>query len=208
MLGFTVTAGMLRPSRRLPGMGQGEVTVRARKSTDLPVLAEVLEEQQPHTGYPQRWPLPFPAEQFLTRPGELGAWVATLGHDPTPVGHVSVTTPGSGPEVDGWVAGVGRPAEELAAVSVLFVDHRVSGRGVGGALLDAAVSFIRESGRAPVLDVVQETANAVRLYQRHGWQVVGEARPWWLPTDHLPVLLMVLPDGAGVVDAVQASATQ
>jgi len=129
-------------------MGQREVTVRERIPADLPVLAEVLEEQQPHTGYPQRWPLPSPVEEFLTRPGELGAWVATLDDDPAPVGHVSVTTPGSGPEVDGWVAAVGRPAEELAAVSVLFVDHRVSGRGVGGALLDAAVAFIRESGRA------------------------------------------------------------
>jgi ribosomal protein S18 acetylase RimI-like enzyme len=183
-------------------------SIRERVAEDLGPLARVLEEQQPHTGYPQRWPLPFPAEQFLTRPGELGAWVATLGHDPAPVGHVSVTTPGSGAEVDGWVAAVGRPPEELATVSVLFVDHRVSGRGVGGALLDAAVTFIRESGRAPVLDVVQETANAVRLYERHGWQVVGEARPWWLPTDHLPVLLMVLPDGAGVVGGAQARATK
>jgi ribosomal protein S18 acetylase RimI-like enzyme len=187
-------------------MGQGEVTVRERIPADLPVLAEVLEEQQPHTGYPQRWPLPSPVAEFLTRPGELGAWVATLDDDPAPVGHVSVTAPGSGPEVDGWVAGVGRPAEELAAVSVLFVDHRVSGRGVGGALLDAAVAFIRESGRAPVLDVVQETRSAVRLYERHGWRVVGEARPWWLPTDHLPVLLMVLPDGVGVVGGAQACA--
>jgi GNAT superfamily N-acetyltransferase len=183
-------------------------TIRERVPGDLRSLARVLEEQQPHTGYPQRWPLPYPVEDFLARRGELGAWVATLDDNPTPVGHVSVTTAGSGPEVDGWVAGAGRPAEELAAVSVLFVDHRVSGRGVGGALLDAAVTFIRGSGRAPVLDVVQETANAVRLYARLGWQVVGVARPWWLPTDHLPVLLMVLPDGAGVVGRAQARATK
>jgi ribosomal protein S18 acetylase RimI-like enzyme len=181
-------------------------TIRERLPEDLRPLGLALEAQQPHTGYPQSWPLPYPVEQFLARRGELGAWVATLGDDPTPVGHVSVTAPRSGPEIDGWVAAAGRPVEELAAVSVLFVDHGASGRGVGGALLDAAVSFIRESGRTPVLDVVQETVNAVRLYERHGWEVVGEARPWWLPTGHRPVLLMVLPDGAGVAGGTRASA--
>jgi len=172
------------------------IAVRERTAADLPLLTDVLAAQQPVSGYPQRWPLPFPVERFLTRPGELGAWVATLGDDPAPVGHVSVTTTDPGPETEGWVVGTGRPAEQLATVSVLFVDHTVAGRGVGTALLDRAVQFIRDSGRVPVLDVVQETANAVRLYQRHGWQVVGEARPWWLPDDLLPVLLMVLPDDA------------
>jgi ribosomal protein S18 acetylase RimI-like enzyme len=170
------------------------ITVRERTVADLPVLARVLEAQQPVTGYPQRWPLPWPVEQFLVRPGELGAWVAELGS--AVVGHVSVTTPDAGAESDGWVAGSGRPREELAAVSVLFVDHTTSGRGVGTALLDHAVGFIRDAGLLPVLDVVQETNRAVQLYRRHGWKVVGEARPWWLPDDLLPVLLMVLPDEA------------
>ena len=170
------------------------ITGRERTVADLPLLTAVLAAQQPVSGYPQRWPLPWPVEDFLVRPGELGSWVAEL--DGAVVGHVSVTTTDPGPETDGWVAGTGRPAEELATVSVLFVDHTVAGRGVGTALLDRAVEFIRSSGRVPVLDVVQETANAVRLYQRHGWRVVGEARPWWLPDDLLPVLLMVLPDDA------------
>jgi GNAT superfamily N-acetyltransferase len=78
---------------------------------------------------------------------------------------------------------------------VLFVDHTVVGRGIGTALLARAVGAIRTSGRTPVLDVVQETASAVELYRRTGWQVVGEGRPWWLPDDHLPVLFMVLPEG-------------
>ena len=170
------------------------VRIRIRTAADLPLLAEVLAAQVPYSGYPQNWPLPYPVERFIARSGELGAWVATLGDDPAPVGHISVTTPDEGVEADGWVAGAGRPVEELAAVSVLFVDHRVAGRGVGTALLDAAVRFIRGSHRVPVLDVVQETENAVRLYLRHGWQVVGEARPYWLPADLKPVLLMVLPD--------------
>ena len=170
----------------------GTLQIRSRRGGDLPALARLLEEQRPHTGYPQSWPLPYSVERFLVRRGELGAWVAEL--DGSVVGHVAVTTADPGAETDGWVAGSGRPRDELAAVSVLFVDHTVSGRGVGTALLDEAVGFIRGRGCLPVLDVVQETERAVQLYLRHGWQVVGEARPWWLPEDLLPVLLMVLPD--------------
>ena len=168
-----------------------EVVVRARSDGDLAVLAEVLAAQQPHSGYPQNWPLPFPVESFIARADEDAAWVAELGG--RVVGHVAVSRVGPGLEADLWTAGAGRPREQLAAVAVLFVDHTVVGRGVGKALLGTAVAAIRESGRTPVLDVVQETASAVALYRRTGWQVVGEGRPSWLPADHLPVLFMVLP---------------
>jgi GNAT superfamily N-acetyltransferase len=166
--------------------------VRVRTDADVPVLAALLADQQPHTGYPQSWPLPYPVEHFIARRHELAAWVAE--DSGRVVGHVSVAEVGPGVEADGWMAHTGRGRDELAAVTVLFVDHRQSGRGVGGALLETAVGFIREAGRVPVLDVVQETENAVRLYLRHGWQVVGEVRPEWLPEDLRPALLMVLPD--------------
>jgi GNAT superfamily N-acetyltransferase len=168
------------------------VSVRVRTDADLPALATLLADQQPHTGYPQNWPLPYPLERFIARRHELRAWVAESAG--RVVGHISVADVPPGVEADGWVANTGRLREELAAVSVLFVDHRQSGRGVGSALLGTAVGFIRDAGRVPVLDVVQETENAVRLYRRHGWQVVGETRPEWLPDDLRPVLLMVLPD--------------
>ena len=170
----------------------GEVMVRERTAQDIPVLAEVLAAQQPHSGYPQNWPLPFPVENSSPAPTRMRRGLAEL--DGRVVGHVAVSRVEPGLEADLWVAGAGRPREELAAVAVLFVDHTVVGRGVGKALLATAVGAIRESGRTPVLDVVQETAAAVELYRRTGWQVVGEGRPWWLPADHLPVLFMVLPD--------------
>jgi ribosomal protein S18 acetylase RimI-like enzyme len=174
----------------------GSVATRPRTEADLPVLARLLAEQQPHTGYPQRWPLPWPVEQFLTRSQELGAWVAEL--DGRVVGHVAVTGVEPSEEADGWSRATGRPLEELATVAVLFVDHTLAGRGVGSALLTVAVEHIRSLGRVPVLDVVQESAGAVRLYERHGWKAVGEARPVWLPDDLRPVLLMVLPDAPSV----------
>lgn len=191
-----VTAGMLRGRPpRLVTVPLPDARIRARTPDDLPALAEVLAAQRPYSGYPQRWPLPFPAEDFIRRDGEDAAWVADL--DAEVVGHVSVCGVGTGMEADLWTAGTGRGTEELAAVSVLFVAHTARGRGVGSALLATAVEAIRATGRTPVLDVVQETTAAVELYRRTGWEVVGEGRPWWLPADHLPVLFMALPDDRG-----------
>ena len=169
-----------------------EVVVRERDPGDLRALAAVLAAQQPHSGYPQRWPLPIPVEDFIARAVEDRAWVAEL--DGRVVGHVAVARVQPGPEADLWSAGAGRPPDELRSVSVLFVDHEVQGRGVGRGLLATAVAAIRGAGRTPVLDVVQETPRAVELYRRGGWQVVGEGRPAWLPAHHLPVLFMVLLD--------------
>jgi ribosomal protein S18 acetylase RimI-like enzyme len=176
-----------------------DLLVRPRRADDLTALADVLSAQQPHSGYPQRWPLPWPVEQFLTRSHELGAWVAEV--DDRVVGHVAVTGVDPSEEAEGWSRATGRPLDELATVAVLFVDHTLTGRGVGSALLTVAVEHIRSLGRVPVLDVVQESPEAVRLYERHGWQVVGEARPVWLPDHLLPVLLMVLPDAASAEGA-------
>ena len=171
-------------------MGDG-VQVRERRAQDLPLLARVLAEQQPRSHYPLRWPLPFPVEEFLVRPGELGAWVATRGDEV--VGHASVLEPSPGPETDGWVRGTGLPADRLAVLAVLFVATAVRGRGVGGRLMDTVTDRCRELGRMPVLDVVRTHTDASEVYRARGWQVVGEARPVWLPEDQDPVLLMALP---------------
>jgi GNAT superfamily N-acetyltransferase len=138
-----------------------------------------------------RWPLPFPAEEFIARRTELAAWVALDGDDV--VGHVALLDVAPGWEADGWGAGTGRPASALAAVGVLFVDPSATGRGVGSTLLATAVERARALGRTPVLDVVSESTRALELYRRHGWQVVGRARPPWLPSDREPLVLMALP---------------
>ncbi len=187
---------MLRPLPTLARVAPDPVVIRARAECDLPHLVRVLGGQQAGSGYPVRWPLPFPVEEFLVRPGELGAWVAVTGG--AVVGHVSLLHPRPGWESDGWVAGTGHLADRLAAVSVLFVDPDVGGCGIGGALLDTCVGRARELGRIPVLDVVQEHSVAAGFYARRGWRVVGEARPPWLPPDREPVLLMALfDDGSG-----------
>jgi ribosomal protein S18 acetylase RimI-like enzyme len=172
----------------------GPVLVRPRRPEDVPVVGDLIMRQQPLTGYPLRRPLPMPVEQFVARPGELAAWVAVVGDGPgaSVAGHVSLTDV-SGDEIGPlWASAVGRPVTELAAVSVLVVDHDLTGRGIGRALMDVCESHLAAAGRVPVLEVMGEHSRAAALYRARGWQVVGTARPHWLPADEEPVVLMVL----------------
>ncbi len=175
------------------------VTIRSRRPADVPVLADVLGRQQPHTGYPLRWPLPFDARQMIVREGELGAWTAELGG--TPVGHASLTDVADDELGQLWSRGAGRPVTELACLSALFLEHTLQGRGIGGQLLDTAVAFARQRGLTPVLDVVSGTGPAIAVYRHRGWVEVGRARPHWLPDSEPPVLMMVLPEAAGTRSA-------
>lgn len=172
-----------------------DLVVRPRTTTDVPPLVEVLAEQQPASRYPFRWPLPFPAEEFVARAGEEAAWVARV--DGRVAGQVAVLGVADDELGRAWCAATGLAPADLAVVASFFVGTRHRGRGVGRALLATAVEWVRERGRLPVLDVVQGHAAAVRLYTSAGWRTVGEARPPWLPDEEPPVLLMVLDPGAG-----------
>ena len=169
------------------------MTIRERRPDDLPVLARLLGEQQAATSYPQRWPLPFPVEEFLVRPGELAAWVAVEedAAGGAVVGHVSVTELTDGRMAQEWATATGRTAEGRAEVSVLFVAGDHVGSGIGGTLLDTALADIRRRGLTPMLDVVGEDTSAGHFYRRRGWRTVGTARPPWLP-DHRPDLAFML----------------
>jgi len=176
----------------MSGEDLGAVVVRERRPDDVPVVGELIMRQQPLTSYPFRNPLPFPVEEFVARPGELAAWVAVVGPEERVAGHVSVldvTDHEIGPQ---WAAAVRRPVQELAAVSVLVVDHELTGRGVGRALMDTCERHLVDVGRVPVLEVVGAHSRAAALYRARGWKVVGRARPHWLPPGEEPVELMVL----------------
>ncbi len=164
-----------------------EVMVRPRAAQDLPELAQILAEQQPTSRYPFRWPLPFPVEQFIVRETEEASWVAEI--DGRPVGHVSVGRP-RGDLADEFLQITGR--DDVATVSVLFVATSTQGSGVGGRLLDTAVTWAQDRGRLPVLDVFPSHGAALALYRRRGWREVGQTHPEWLPAGEDPLLLMVL----------------
>lgn len=174
------------------------VTIRPRVAADVPRLVEVLRVQQPASRYPFRWPLPFPAEEFVVRAGEEAAFAAVVddGPDAGVVGQVAVAVVPDDDFADAWSTATGRDRDGLAMVSSFFVLPDLRGSGVGRALLDAAVGWIRERDRLPVLDVVPAHTAAVRLYERSGWRTIGQGRPPWLPDEEPSVLLMVLDDGA------------
>jgi len=181
---------MVRPAAS--GSGDPIVSFRPRKAADLPALVALLAAQQSRSYYPFRWPLPFPAEQFVARESEEQSWVAEV--DGVPVGQVALTTVGDDALGRIWAAATGREASTMGCISAFFVDESRRGVGIGGGLLDLAVARLREQGRLPVLDVVQRHGSAVAIYRHRGWRVVGEARPPWLPDDEPPVLAMVLDD--------------
>lgn len=177
---------------RVGGVGDDRgvpALIRPRRDDDVPVLAEVLAEQQPRSRYPFRWPFPTGVEGFLLRSYEEAAWVAEL--DGAVVGHVVV----------GWVDRDGpgdvfrrqTGCDDPAIVSVLFVGTAARGTGVGGLLLDTAVAWARARGRVPVLDVVPLHGSALAVYEHRGWVRIGTARFDWLTDDQPDVVLMALP---------------
>lgn len=152
-------------------------------------LVVLLTEQQPGSGYPFRWPLPFPVEDFLVRETEQRAWVCEV--DGAVVGHVAVGAVPADPPGERFRRATGCPAP--AVVSVLVVAPAARGRGVATTLLDTAVGWARSQGRVPVLDVLPTNADAVALYRHRGWRGIGRARFDWLPATEPDVLLMALP---------------
>lgn len=173
-------------------MSVPDVVVRDREPGDLRDLVEILARQQPTSRYPFRWPLPFPAEEFLARESEERAWAVTVGG--RVAGQVTVTSVGDDDFGRVWRASTGRGSDGLGCVSAFVVDVERRGLGLGGRLLDTAVAWLREQGRLPVLDVVQQHGDALAIYRHRGWREVGSARPPWLPDDEPPVLAMVLDD--------------
>ncbi|MBV8146225.1 MAG: GNAT family N-acetyltransferase [Gammaproteobacteria bacterium] len=72
-----------------------------------------------------------------------------------------------------------------AELAKMLVHRRARRRGVGSALLTAAEECAREAGRTLlVLDTA--SAEAARLYARHGWQRVGVVPDYALYPDGRP----------------------
>ena len=149
-----------------------------------------------------RWPLPFPAEEFIARPTELAAWVAVDGD--VVVGHVALSRSAPGGRPTGGAREPGSRHPPWRPWRCSSSTRPPPAAASAARLLTTAVERARALGRTPVLDVVSESTRAVELYARHGWQVVGRARPPWLPADREPLLLMALPDDAQIAQCPRA----
>jgi GNAT superfamily N-acetyltransferase len=152
------------------------VIVRERAPEDVPACASALRAVHDADRYPTNWPQD--AAGWLTPAGFATAWVA-LDDDGTVLGHVCVVQDVDDP-VAAAVAGVAMP--HLASVSRLFVAPAARGRGLGlGATLLAEVqAWSRRHGLQLMLDVVDDGAPAVQLYERLGWRLVDRRDADWV----------------------------
>ncbi|HYO20201.1 MAG TPA: GNAT family N-acetyltransferase, partial [Dermatophilaceae bacterium] len=156
--------------------------VRPRRPTDLTACVDVLAEIHRADGYPRQWPVD-PAS-WLDPSDSLAAWVAESNG--AIVGHVVVTACADDPTPE---QATGRPTSELASVSRLFVSPAGRGVGTARALLSQAGSFATHAGLGLVLDVVDDAADAIAVYEHLGWRLV-DCRPavWTTDDGHRPLL--------------------
>lgn len=174
------------------------VVVRPRRPADVPALAGLLLRDRPRTGYP--FLPPGDAVAWVTGRADLAAFVAV---DPAGelIGHVSAQAAaevdhGTGPVLqDGWSQAHGRPPEECAVVSRLFVSADHQRTGVGARLLERAVGWMNGRGLAPCLDVLPVPDDrALRWYERLGWVRAAELWAHWHRPGWPPLVALVLPD--------------
>jgi GNAT superfamily N-acetyltransferase len=155
--------------------------LRRRRPEDVGASVRLLKLVHLEDGYPVYWP-ESPRDWLDGSEVEAAFVVERLREL---LGHVAVVRVGDdATSALHWRELTGRQPSELGGVSRLFVRGRVRGEGVGSALLDAAAEAIRGRGRLPVLDVVSASADALRLYDERGWQLLA-TYPWGHADDDL-----------------------
>lgn len=170
------------------------VDVRRRTDEDLTGCVQALEAVHRSDDYPTWWPVD-PAG-WLSPSGCPAAWVAHDDVRGSILGHVCVVQGVDDPMVASLT---GVSTDRLAAVSRLFVSPAARGRGLGlGASLLAAVSsWTSAHDLTLMLDVVNNGAPAIRLYERMRWRLVDWRQTDWVTTqgERLPVRIYLAPEG-------------
>lgn len=139
--------------------------IRPKADSDEPGCVALLLDVHRSDGYPRY--LPDDAPRFITPPYESAAWVAE--EDGEIVGHVGLHHAASDPTLNAAQRATRLDAEQLAVVARLLVAPLARRTGLGRALLDTAASHARSEGQRAVLDVVQDAAAPIALYEATGW---------------------------------------
>lgn len=134
------------------------MNVRAARSADLPSLAPLWRAAwlDGHEGH-------VPAELMDERGPEHFAVHAEK--------HANATLVAA--DADGRLLGLIILGDDDGEVIQLAVDRRARGKGVGGALLEAAENRFRRRHRRAWLAVVPGNTRARRFYELHGWRDTG-----------------------------------
>lgn len=167
-------------------------TVRPRRPDDLEACVAALRTVHLSENYPAWWPSD--PVGWMVPDGYAAGWVAIERGSAGVLGHVCVVT---GIEDPAACAASGVPADRLVSVSRLFVTPAARGRGLslGARLLAAATAWSADRGLQLMLDVVEDGAPAIDLYERLGWRLV-DRRPatWSTPEgEHWPVRVYLAP---------------
>ncbi|MGH9080411.1 MAG: GNAT family N-acetyltransferase [Acidimicrobiales bacterium] len=149
------------------------MVVRERRQDDLPGCTQLAHLVHEVDGYPPY--LPGEISEFIQSPDAITAWVAE--DDGDLVGHVALHSRSSRAVMDLAVAETrarSAASEPFGVISRLFVRPATRRTGVGGALLQTAVTHAVGLGLFPVLDVVTHLQPAIRFYEALGWTRAGK----------------------------------
>jgi ribosomal protein S18 acetylase RimI-like enzyme len=166
------------------------VKFRERTDADLDACVRIAQEVHDHDGYPLRVPKAW--DVFLAMPGAFNAWVAD--DDGAIVGHVALhphtTKEAVGLACEKLLVG----PDSLGVVARLFVAPDARHHGVARVLLDIAAADARHRELEPILDVALNLTDAIALYDRAGWQRIGEVEHEFPDGELLPELVYIAPD--------------
>ncbi|QEU97590.1 GNAT family N-acetyltransferase [Streptomyces kanamyceticus] len=146
------------------------MVIRARRDADLDEAATALVAVHAADSYPVEG-VDDP-RGWLSPKGLIQAWVAEA--DSRIVGHVAI----SQAQAEEAVSLYREQAHTEAQVGVLarlFVMPQARKRAVGERLVRAAVEYAHTNDLRLVLDVMTKDKAAIRLYERMGWQSIGDA---------------------------------
>lgn len=154
-----------------PSDGAGQATIiRPRSETDLPGAAEALVAVHAIDGYPVEG-VAYPQE-WLSPTGLLKSWIAE--NSGKIVGHVAVSRPKGEVAVSLYMEQTQEPESRVGVLARLFVRPEARKDSVGRRLVEAATNYADENNLRLVLDVMAKDTAAIRLYERLGWQSLGE----------------------------------
>ena len=144
--------------------------VRIRTNSDLAKCVVIAEQVHLLDGYPVY--LPTSLHRFIASHDALGAWVAE--EDGEVIGHVALHQRSSDVVLALAAETLNQPSGRLGVIARLLVAPEARRKGVGRLLLETATGDCLRCGLYPILDVVTEHVEAIRLYEHEGWICVGQ----------------------------------
>ncbi|MFI6344978.1 GNAT family N-acetyltransferase [Streptomyces sp. NPDC050560] len=166
--------------------------VRPFESDDLDPAAAALVEVHETDGYPVEG-IEDP-QGWLWSDDVLRAWVAD--GEGEVVGHVAIMRPRGEDAVRMWTKQSGDDEAHVAVLARLFVVRAARKHKTGERLMEAAMRFAQERDLRLVLDVMTKDVAAMRLYERLGWQKIGEATHHFGDGQSIPAVCYVSPPTA------------